>query len=94
MLLYTPSYCTRTGQSYLFRKFCPALRPLASPQSNGLSILLKLGDKLISLLHHIIVLLVLVIWSVGFDNPLTSYSVDGAWDSFGGNELCQVTTFD
>jgi hypothetical protein len=46
---------------------------------------------LITLLHHIIVLLVLVIWSVGFDDTLAGHSVDRARDSLSCDEFGEVT---
>lgn len=67
------------------------LSTLASPQSYRLAILLKFRYELIALLDHIVVLLVLVIWSVGLDDALASYSVDCAWNALGCNELGEVT---
>jgi len=49
---------------------------------------LQLGDELITLLYHIRVLLVLVVWSVRLNDALDA--VDGARDAVGGNELGEV----
>jgi hypothetical protein len=73
---------------YTFAHSWSRLTALASPQSDGLTVLLQLGDELVTLLHHIRVLLVLVVWSVRLDNALDA--VDGAWDAVGGNELGEV----
>ncbi len=45
---------------------------LTSSQPNSLAILLQLGNELIALLDNIVVLLVLIIWEVGFDVPFAS----------------------
>ena len=66
---------------------------LASPQPHSLPILLKFGDELITLLHYIIVLLVLIIWSVGLDDSLSSYTIDGAGDASGSDEFSKVTAY-
>jgi hypothetical protein len=57
-----------------------------------LAVLLELCDELITLLHNIGVLLVLVIWSVGLDDTLSSHPVNGTWDAFSRDELSQITT--
>jgi hypothetical protein len=53
-----------------------------------LAILLQLGDELISLLDHVCVLLVLVVWSVCLNDALDA--VNGAWDAVCGDELGEV----
>lgn len=63
---------------------------LTAPQSHSLAVLLELGDQLIALLHHIVVLLVLVVRAVGLDNALAGDAVDGAWDALGGDELGKI----
>jgi hypothetical protein len=67
------------------------LCPLTAPQPDSLPVLLKLGDKLITLLNNIVVLLILIIWSVSLDDSLPGYSVDGAGNTPGRDELSQVT---
>jgi hypothetical protein len=67
------------------------LTTLASPQSDGLAVLLQLGDELVTLLHHIRVLLVLVVWSVRLDDTLDA--VDGARNAVCGNELGKVPVY-
>ena len=69
----------------------PRLRPLTPSQSDSLAIFLKLSDKLITLLHYIVVLLILVVWSISLDDALACHSIDGTWDSLCCNEFCQVT---
>jgi hypothetical protein len=64
---------------------------LTAPQSHSLAVLLKLGDKLISLPHDVIILLVLIIWPIGLDDPLSSDTINGTWDSLGCDELCKIT---
>lgn len=68
----------------------PRLGPLASTKPDRLAVLLQLRNQLIPLLHHILVLLVLVIWPVGFNNALARYTIDCAWDAATGDELGQV----
>jgi hypothetical protein len=53
-----------------------------------LTVLLQLGDELVTLLDHICVLLVLVIGAVRLNNALDT--VDGAWDAVCGDELGEV----
>lgn len=62
----------------------PALCPLATTKSNSLSILLKFCNQLIALSDYILVLLVLIVWSVGFNHTLARYTVNGA-----GNTACR-----
>lgn len=64
------------------------LTPLAPPQPHGLSILLKLRDQRIALLHHIGILLVLVVRPIRLNNPVDS--INGAGDAVAGNELGQI----
>lgn len=67
------------------------LYSFTSSQSHCLTIFLQLRNQLITLLHHVVILLVFVVRSVGFDDTLPSDTVDGTRDSFGGNELGQIT---
>lgn len=69
----------------------PALCSLAAPQSNSLAILLQLGNQLIALTNNILVLLVLVVWSVGFNNTLARDAVDGAGNAAGSDESSKIT---
>ena len=69
----------------------PPLRSLTSPQPHGLAVLLELSNQLITLFHYVVILLVLVIWSVGFNDPLASHPVNGTWDPFSSDELGQVS---
>lgn len=68
-----------------------ALRPLASPQPHGLAVLLKLGDELIALADHVLVLLVLVVGAVRLNHTLACDTVDGAGDAAGGDEAGEIT---
>ena len=70
------------------------LLPLTSPsltssQPHSLSILLQLGDQAIPLLHHICVLFVLVVRSVGFDDLVDT--VNSAGDAVRRDKFGQVT---
>ena len=49
---------------------------------------MQLGDELVTLLHHIRVLLVLVVWPVRLYDALDA--VDGARNAVCGNELGKV----
>ena len=60
--------------------------PLASPQSHGLSVFLQLRNQPVSLLDHIRVLLVLVVWPVGLYDLVDA--VDGAGYAVCRDELC------
>jgi hypothetical protein len=71
-----------------------ALCSLASPQSNGLSVLLQLGDELITLFDNIIVLLILVIWSICFNYAFACNTVNCTWDTVCCNELGKITSKD
>jgi hypothetical protein len=53
-----------------------------------LAVLLQLGDELITLLDHVCVLLVLVVWSVCLNDALDA--VNGAWDAVCSDELGEV----
>jgi hypothetical protein len=55
-----------------------------------LTVLLQLGNKLISLSNDILVLLVLVVRSVRLDDTLASNSVDGARNTASSDESGQV----
>jgi len=86
MLVYTPlSYNQKP--CIWFTKNPTLLRPLTTSQPNGLSILLQFGNQLITLLDHVVVLLVLVIWSVCLNDTLAGNSVDSAGDSLSCNEF-------
>lgn len=69
---------------------CSLLRPLTPPQADGLAVLLQLGDQLVALAHHVLVLLVLVVGPVGLDDALAGDAVNGAGDTAGGDELGEV----
>lgn len=64
------------------------LTPFTPAQPHGLSVLLKLRDQRIALLHHIRVLLVLVVRPIRLDDPVDS--INRACDAVAGNELGQV----
>lgn len=71
--------------------------PLTSPsltpsQPHSLSILLQLGDQAIPLLHHICVLLVLVVRSVGFYDFVDT--VNGTGNAVRRDELGQITDWE
>lgn len=68
-----------------------SLRPLTSPQPDGLPILLQLSDELVALAHHVLVLLVLVVRPVRLDDAVARDAVDRAGDAAGGNKLGEVT---
>ena len=65
--------------------------PLTSPQPDGLAVLLQLGDQLVALAHHVLVLLVLVVGPVRLDDAVAGDAVNGAGDAAGGDELGEVT---
>lgn len=71
---------------------CSTLHPnsttLTAPQPDSLAVLLQLRDELVTLLDHVCVLLVLVVWSVGLNDALNA--IDGARDAVGGDELGKV----
>lgn len=56
-----------------------------------MAVLLQLGDKLIALLHDVLVLLVLVVGAVRLDDALARNTVDGAGDTAARDELCEIT---
>lgn len=56
-----------TGRSKYF-----VLTALASPKSDGLSVLLQLGNQCISVFHNVRVLLVLVVGAVGLNDAVDS----------------------
>lgn len=62
------------------------LCPLATPQPHGLAVLLQLGNQLVTLADHILVLLVLIVGSVRLDNALAGDTVDGTRYAAGGDE--------
>ena len=62
---------------------------LTSSQSHGLSIFLQLGDQPIPLLHHICVLLVLVVRSIGFYDFVDT--VNGTRDAVRRDKFGQIT---
>jgi hypothetical protein len=68
------------------------LGSLAAPQPHGLAVLLELGDKLITLLHHVLVLLVFVVGAVCLDDTLASDAIDGAGYTAGCDKFGKVTT--
>lgn len=59
--------------------------PLAAPQSHRLSVFLQLRNQSVSLLDHVRVLLVLVVWPVRFDDLVDA--VDGAGYAVRGDEF-------
>jgi hypothetical protein len=61
------------------------LATLAASEADRLSVLLELGNELIALLDHVVVLLILVVWSVRFDDFVDS--VNGARHSISGDEV-------
>jgi hypothetical protein len=52
---------------------------------------LQLGDQLVALTHHVLVLLVLVVRPVRLDDALAGDAVNGAGDAAGGDEFGEVT---
>lgn len=67
------------------------LRSLAAPQPHCLAVLLQFCNQLISLADHVLVLLVLVVGSIGFNDALARNSIDCAGNAPGGNEAGEVT---
>jgi hypothetical protein len=61
------------------------LRSLAASQPNILPVLLQLGDKSISLLDDVVVLLVLVVGSICLNYSI--HSIDSAWNSISGDKF-------
>jgi len=68
----------------------PPLCSLTTPQPHSLAVFLEFCDQLVSLFNNIVVLLVLVIRSVGLDDPLSSHAINRAVDSFSCDKLGQV----
>jgi len=68
-----------------------SLRSLTTPQTNRLPVLLKLGNKLISLTNDVLVLLILVIRAVGLDDTAARDTIDCAGYTATGDELGQIT---
>jgi hypothetical protein len=64
------------------------LATLASPQPHGLTVLLQLGNELITLFDHVCILLVLVVWAIRLDDALDA--VDGARNAVGSDELGKI----
>ena len=65
---------------------------LTPSQPDRLAVLLQLGDQLIALLDHVMILLVLVVRPVRLDDAVDS--VDGASNTACCNELRQISTID
>jgi hypothetical protein len=63
-------------------------RSLASSQSHSLAIFLQLGDQSVTMLDHISVLLVFVVWPGRLDDA--SDSVYGARDAVASDEFREV----
>jgi hypothetical protein len=53
---------------------------------------LQLGNQLVALAHHVLVLLVLVVGPVRLDDAVARDAVNGARDAARGDELGKVTT--
>lgn len=64
------------------------LTPLTTPKTNGLSVLLELGDQGIAVLHHVRVLLVLVVGAIGLNDAVDA--VNGACNAVAGDEFGQI----
>lgn len=56
-----------------------------------MSVLLKLCNKLVTLAHYILVLLILIVGPVRLDYTLATDAVNCAWDTAGSNEASEVT---
>ena len=65
---------------------------LTSSKSYSLSIFLQLGDQPIPLLHHICVLLVLVVRSIGLYDSVDT--VNGTGDTVRRDEFGQITEWE
>ena len=69
---------------------CPSSSAsFASAQPHRLTVLLKLRDQCITMLHYIRILLVLVVRPVRLDNPI--HAVNRASNAIAGDKLGQVT---
>lgn len=66
-----------------------SLTALAPPHSNGLAVLLELGDEGITLLDDIGILLVLVIRAIGLDDSVDT--IDRARYPVTGDELGKIS---
>jgi hypothetical protein len=87
-LLYTVIWYIHTPRTPIYDpSLTSQLRSLTASQPHGLPVLLKLGDKLIALPDHIIILLVLVIRSVRLDNTFPGHTVNSAGNALGCNKL-------
>ena len=82
--------CIYTSDTTPRQPISPYLRPLTPSQPDRLPVLLQLGDQLVSLAHHILVLLVLVIGPVRLDDAVARDAVNCARDAAGGDELGEV----
>lgn len=67
------------------------LDSLAPSQSHSLAVLLQLGNQLITLLDHVRVLFILVIWTVRLDDTLSSNAVNRTVYPLCSNELGKIT---
>lgn len=74
----------------LWLRFDACLCPLASTESHGLTVLLQLGDQLVTLAHDVLILLVLVIRPVRLDDALARHPVNGARNAASGDELGEI----
>ena len=83
----TSSICIPFANFYLLSPFTPS-------QPYCLTVFLELGDELIALLNHIVVLLVLIVRSVSLNDSLPSHAVDGAGNTFSCNEFGKITAID
>lgn len=68
------------------------LASFAAAHAHGLAVLLQFRDQLVTLLDHVVVLLVLVVWPIGLDDAVDA--VDRARDPVCRNELLQVASID
>lgn len=84
-------YLAPTPASRLEPNSITILRALATPQPDGLSILLQLCNQLVALAHDVLILLVLVIRPVGLNDTTARDTVNGAGNAAGGDELSEVT---
>ena len=72
----------------LLQTASPRLTTLGTSQSDCLTVLLQLGNQLVSLLDHVVVLLILVVCSVRLNDLVDA--VDCTWDSVGCDEIREV----
>jgi hypothetical protein len=73
-------------------RYLSNLTTLTATKSNGLSVFLEFGNQGVTVLHHVRVLLVLVIGSVGFNNSIDA--VNRAGNAVAGDELGQVAAIE